>query len=956
MAKSSGKSTKKSGNTRNASMDAGSDGDKSISASAKKSSGKKRTKARKDASSNKGRKSSGKGKNIPKKEIDTPEKKKKTPGPRKESVLKCQFCQKTMKDRKTLNIHERNCQAKKDQETEKKLKSAMLRMKDDFEDERQAIVDQFSKREEALQNELDEIKTVLRMEINRHRKELDMINEVKKETQRIIENSSEPATNHEPEKEPIQMPHSRARAIDMIPMPLPDIPKKIIEPVLIDRETEKSIDTVSTIPKDMNQGANASNMPPARVREPAITSESGDEEPGEKITTSIQTVAGLSRKDVEELVKSLIGDSINRPSDTANADLDELKFKIEQMSSRLNSLDYKLDNFNTDIKNNIERIKKESNIRKIEKELAKVSDRVLDMMEDIGFGEELSVTKIPPTILEIVYQATLDDIHREIVRTMGAQDAEKIFRAALEDVRLKTSGSELFKFNGRKIITDNLARSIEANMISAKQIQTTYDVLQERLLESIPHHKAKNFRGMIKVKSQEFAVDRATMLTKEYTRMSKTVESSSQMLAAISAQANARNQEIQDALDDIRNNLLAHKANIEDIEHLRIKIQEWDEKDAKLNSELALLKAEIEMKEEMKTKESEKEFRSIIIPGETIDTEEIIEENNEKSKTDISQRVLESIQNGAGSKTAIIRETGMEEEDILGAIAILVNDNRIIEKKIGKRIKYLTPEQDINEKLKLDGKKKNKKESAGNGVTKKVVKPPKVSEQKSEMGSKKQKAEPKPVTEKSSKKYTKKQAKKPAGKGKTKTEKQKQSAGKKKDAKERAKKPAGKEETTDKQKIPYGKEPKSNETKNPEIAGNDGQEKVKKPSNPTGKSGKESKKPNSLTEETTAPEKSESKEEHVDDGLPVITKKLEDLSDDEYRVLDVMTNEGMTISGIQSKAGKGMKRFALLRALRVLIDSGYVGIITKGRMDLYRKLDVKKMDKMKKDKTNKEVK
>jgi hypothetical protein len=94
----------------------------------------------------------------------------------------------------------------------------------------------------------------------------------------------------------------------------------------------------------------------------------------------------------------------------------------------------------------------------------------------------------------------------------------------------------------------------------------------------------------------------------------------------------------------------------------------------------------------------------------------------------------------------------------------------------------------------------------------------------------------------------------------------------------------------------------------------------------------------------------------VDDGLPVITKKLEDLSDDEYRVLDVMTNEGMTISGIQSKAGKGMKRFALLRALRVLIDSGYVGIITKGRMDLYQKLDVKKMDKMKKDKTNKEVK
>jgi hypothetical protein len=45
-----------------------------------------------------------------------------------------------------------------------------------------------------------------------------------------------------------------------------------------------------------------------------------------------------------------------------------------------------------------------------------------------------------------------------------------------------------------------------------------------------------------------------------------------------------------------------------------------------------------------------------------------------------------------------------------------------------------------------------------------------------------------------------------------------------------------------------------------------------------------------------------------------------------------------------------MKRFALLRALRVLIDSGYVGIIKKGRMDLYQKINVTKMDKKKQNK------
>ena len=95
---------------------------------------------------------------------------------------------------------------------------------------------------------------------------------------------------------------------------------------------------------------------------------------------------------------------------------------------------------------------------------------------------------------------------------------------------------------------------------------------------------------------------------------------------------------------------------------------------------------------------------------------------------------------------------------------------------------------------------------------------------------------------------------------------------------------------------------------------------------------------------------------HVDDELQVITRKLEELTEDERNVLKVISRDGMSISGIQSKVGKDIKRFALLRALRVLIDSGYVGIITKGRMTLYQKINVKKMDKKNKDKIKQEVK
>ena len=64
----------------------------------------------------------------------------------------------------------------------------------------------------------------------------------------------------------------------------------------------------------------------------------------------------------------------------------------------------------------------------------------------------------------------------------------------------------------------------------------------------------------------------------------------------------------------------------------------------------------------------------------------------------------------------------------------------------------------------------------------------------------------------------------------------------------------------------------------------------------------------------------------------------------------------MTLSGIQSKVGKGMKRFILLRALRVLIDSGHVGITAKGRMELYQRITVQQMDETDNRKNRKEVK
>ncbi len=870
MAKSGGKSTKKSGNS----------GKTGKSKSSKKGAG-----------SNK--KSTPKKKGTKKKD-ETEEKK---PVNRAEYV--CEYCQKPMKTKKTLLIHQRNCKEKQEKDNKKEIEAELLKIKDQFEDERQNLEDDFRKREETLQDELDQMRTVLRMEIDKHRKELEMIRKVEKEVAHVSENSA--------------VPREGKKAIDMIPTPLPKIPKKEIpeEPEPAPEPAPRQEPVIPTpMPREVPEAA-----PEPKAQEAAKSTEQEsvkeDSKPVQPVLARPQQPS-ISKEEIEEMIKASIPEKISEnKSAVSSEELAEINSKLKSVMQRMEAMDSRISRMGKENHDQLERFERESNVKRLQKELDKISDKVQDMMEDTGFGEELSVSKIPPTILEIVYQATLDDIHLEIVRTKGSQDAEKIARSALEEVRLKTSGSELFKFDGRKIVTDNLAKSIEANLISAKQIQTTYDVLLDRLLETVPHHKAKNFKGMIKVKSQEFAVDRATVLTKSYNRLEKVVESTSQMVAAISAQFNSRTLEINQGLDEIKNTLMEAKASKEDISNLMEKLKERDEAHARLSDEVNLLKAEVEMKKEIEAKEEKDE--SFIVPGET--NEDIPEESAapdeqepEEEKTDVLPVILDAVQKGASSKTAIIRETGIDEDTVLENIAILVKDNKVIEKKAGKRIKYLTPEVEMEEKLKAQGKKEPAKKKS------KSKKPSKKDESDKETKKKTEKKENK--KKKDSGKKAKKETEKPDKKPKPEKKPVKQVTDDK-EGKKTSKQPGEKPEPKDK---PEAQKPEE--------------------------------KKNKAKEET----KAEPEEKHVDDELPVITKSLEELSDDEKHVLDSMGKDGMSISGIQSKVGKDMKRFALLRALRVLIDSGYVEIITKGRMDLYKKINVKKIDKKEKEKDSKEVK
>lgn len=158
------------------------------------------------------------------------------------------------------------------------------------------------------------------------------------------------------------------------------------------------------------------------------------------------------------------------------------------------------------------------------KDTQKLEVKVNDMAEEVGFGESLNVSKIPPSILESVYEATLADAVTALIRNSGPYDAEAIIQKILEDIRTQTSGSELFKYEEGKLRIMNLTRSLESRSISAKQIQATYSEVLKKIMDRVPGYKPKNFRAMLKIKSQEFAIDKTSGLTEILTEITTEIE------------------------------------------------------------------------------------------------------------------------------------------------------------------------------------------------------------------------------------------------------------------------------------------------------------------------------------------------------------------------------------------------------------------------------------------------
>ncbi|MGB9636646.1 MAG: hypothetical protein ACPL1Y_05300 [Thermoplasmata archaeon] len=307
----------------------------------------------------------------------------------------------------------------------------------------------------------------------------------------------------------------------------------------------------------------------------------------------------------------------------------EIESKLSAFESRLGQIESTIQNLNGTVKSATEYAGTildqafKDRFSSAAREIEKLNEKIEMLIDEVGAGEGLNVSKIPPTILEIVYQSTLDDVVNAIMHQLGYEEGERAIMETLEEIRERTSGSELFRFDGKRIRARDVAKSIERKLISAKQIQTTYDELLKHLLDRIPGYKPKNFRAMIKLKSQEYSVDASVRLAERLTQLEKCVANT----VSFSDAANRRLLSLTETLNELKNTQEQITARID---LLNTKIDRHREQEA---TGLEDLKTRIESIEKQ---------LGIVMPEEPEKTEEGTQEaceggRREKEKLDINE-------------------------------------------------------------------------------------------------------------------------------------------------------------------------------------------------------------------------------------------------------------------------------------------------------------------------------
>jgi len=258
------------------------------------------------------------------------------------------------------------------------------------------------------------------------------------------------------------------------------------------------------------------------------------------------------------------------------AQIAELEETVQTLNNLLSALSARMLRNVDDLRDEVRRRVAYTDLQPIQKDMERIRTRIGDIVDEVGYGEALDIAKVPPTILEAAYQAILDDVVSELKKARGVHDAEQHILHSLEELRLKTSGSDLFYYRPHRLDV-GVAKALEKGLVSARQVQMTYEELLRHLLEPIHNHTPKNFRALIKIKSQEYSVDKALKLATAWERAGPELQALQERVGRLEAQVTGALRDLQDFAAGVQTTLAAN-ATRESVESLGLRLASLEER------------------------------------------------------------------------------------------------------------------------------------------------------------------------------------------------------------------------------------------------------------------------------------------------------------------------------------------------------------------------------------------
>ncbi len=149
----------------------------------------------------------------------------------------------------------------------------------------------------------------------------------------------------------------------------------------------------------------------------------------------------------------------------------------------------------------------EKRLRTVDDRHGRVEARVEDLSLHVGHREPVDLARVPPEILERSFQTALDELVGELAKVKGRDELERTLDDAVEDLRGRSKGSELFERQEARIVIRGLGASVAKKLLSAKAAQATFDEVVRHLRAYLPAYKPRTLSALIRARASEFAVD-----------------------------------------------------------------------------------------------------------------------------------------------------------------------------------------------------------------------------------------------------------------------------------------------------------------------------------------------------------------------------------------------------------------------------------------------------------------